>query len=422
MWTYPPRPEQYQPYSSQIRQGHLSTNNPAGQTMPFAQNTGPLYPVQSRPRRSGLRTGAIIALIIVVLAVFGTGLFAGWEFGRVGTTSSTGSSPFQSGNSSTVTIPQLTSNNQDAVREAIVSKVQAAVVQIDVTTATQEALGSGVIIDGRGYIITNDHVVSGASTIQVVLSNHVTLAARLVGTDTADDLAMVKITPPSSGLTVLSFADSSQIKVGEGVLAIGSPLGNADTVTSGIVSALNRNISESTSGPTLPDAIQTDAPINPGNSGGALVDMQGNLVGLPTLTAVNTETNTPANGLGFAIPSNRVKFIAQQLIASGQVAHTGRALLGVKVTSVTSDIATQQHLSVQSGALIASVTSGSAASAAGLQANDVIVQIGSNTIQDTSELSAALLTHNPGETVAVKIYRGTQQMTVNVTLGELPAN
>ena len=230
---------------------------------------------------------------------------------------------------------------------------------------------------------------------------------------------VIKVTPPAGGLTTVNLGDSSQLRAGQEVLAIGSPLGNAETVTSGIISALNRNVSEGQSGPILPDAIQTDAPINPGNSGGALVDLQGNLIGMPTLNAVNTEFNTPANGLGFAIPVNRIRYIAQQIITDGHVTHTGRAILGVTVTSVTPTLIAQNHLSVNSGVLVVNLTSGGPAASAGLKTGDVIVQLGNRSVNSTSDVSTALLQQKPGDSVSLKIYRGSQQLTINVTLGEL---
>lgn len=443
-WTYPPRPEQYQ-------------NGPFGQPTPGAPASGPFptvtpgqfgqprdsferpfhssattpmvypgstqgVPVPTSSRRSrGLRTGALLALVGLIALVFGTGLFAGWQFGHSGNAiSPTSNSAFQPGSNSTVVVPQQGNNNEEAVREAVISKVQPGIVQINVTTANQQALGSGVIIDGRGYIVTNNHVVSSASSIRVTLSNNKAIPAQVVGTDPVDDLAIIKITPPPGGLTTVNLGDSSQLRVGQEVLAIGSPLGNAETVTSGIVSALNRNVSEGQGGPTLPDAIQTDAPINPGNSGGALVDMRGNLVGVPTLNAVDTEFNTPANGLGFAIPVNRIRYITQQIITDGHVSHTGRAILGVTVTTVTQSVATQDHLSVNSGVLVVNVSAGGPSASAGLKANDVIIQLDDKTINSTDDLSATLLQHKPNDMVTTKVYRGSQQVTVNVTLGELP--
>jgi len=253
-----------------------------------------------------LRTGAIIGLILVLVVVFGVGLFAGWEFGRNGSTLAPSAGQ----------LPPLSGITLDKVREAVVVKVTPAVVQVNVLTQNGGAIGSGVIIDSRGYIITNNHVVNGAQTIQVVLNDGTKLPAQLSGTDPPDDLAVLKIQPPGN-MTVATLGDSSQLRVGQEVLAIGNPLGITQTVTNGIVSALGRTISEGQGGATISDAIQTDAPINPGNSGGALVDLQGNLVGIPTLTAIDPEFNTPANGVGFAIPSNRVKSIISQIIQTG---------------------------------------------------------------------------------------------------------
>jgi S1-C subfamily serine protease len=277
-----------------------------------------------------------------------------------------------------------------------------------------------VIIDRRGYIVTNNHVVDSAQSINVVLFDGTRLPAQLVGTDPADDLAVVKIST-SKNLAVITIADSSKLQVGQSVVAVGNPLGINETATSGIISALGRTVSEGQGGATIPDAIQTDAPINPGNSGGALVDMQGNLIGIPTLTAIDPEFNTPASGVGFAIPSNRVTFIVPQIIQNGSVTHTGRAALGVNVVSVDATLAAQENLSVDHGAWIYRVISGGAADQAGLQSGDVIVQIDNTAINDLSSLSDYLATRNPGDVVSVHIYRGSQQLTIQVKLGELQA-
>ncbi|HEX6481090.1 MAG TPA: trypsin-like peptidase domain-containing protein [Ktedonobacteraceae bacterium] len=374
------------------------------------------------PKRSGgARTGAILLLVVLLAVIFGVGLFAGWQFGRTGANSGTGNvATLEPGTAPAATVPVLSSNNIEAVREAVIAKVKPAVVQVNVTAGNGGGIGSGVIIDRRGYIVTNNHVVSGAQTIQVVLYDGTKLNAQLTGTDPADDLAIIKITPPSK-MAVATFGDSSKLQVGQDVLAIGNPLGITQSVTNGIVSALNRTVNEGQGGSTIPNAIQTDAPINPGNSGGALVDMQGNLIGIPTLSAIDPEFNTPANGVGFAIPSNRVSFIAPQIIANGSVTHTGRAALGVEVISVDSTLAAQDNLAVDHGALISNVLPNGAAAAAGLKAGDVIVQIDNNQITDTNTLGSVLATHNPGDTVAIHIYRGNQQLTINVKLGELQA-
>lgn len=390
----------------------------------------PVPPANAGSRAStaparGLRTGAIIALTVLIAAVFGTGLFAGWQFGHgsstiTATTPGTTGGQLQTGSNPQPTVPALSGSNLESVREAVVAKVTPTVVQINVTTNQGSAIGSGVIIDKRGYIVTNNHVVAGAQTIQVVLSDGAKLAGQVTGTDPADDLAIVKITPPAN-MPVATLGNSSQLKVGQEVLAIGNPLGITQTVTNGIVSALNRTVSEGQGGANLPDAIQTDAPINPGNSGGALVDMQGNLIGIPTLTAIDPEFNAPATGVGFAIPSNRVSFIAPQIIQSGKVTHTGRAALGISAVAVDQSVQFQDNLSVDHGVLISGLVPGGGAQKAGLQAGDVIVQVNNQDVTDTSTLTAALMTKSPGEIVPVKIYRGNQQLTVNVTLSELQA-
>ncbi len=321
-----------------------------------------------------------------------------------------------------MTVPPLSGNNVQAVRVAVIQKVSPAVVQVNVTTQSGGAIGSGVIIDKRGYIVTNNHVVSGAQSLTVTLYDGSKLPAQLTGTDPADDLAVIKITPPATGLIVAQLGDSSKLQVGQEVLVIGNPLGITQTVTNGIVSALGRNVSEGQGGATIPNAIQTDAPINPGNSGGALVDLVGNLVGIPTLTAIDPEFNTPANGVGFAIPSNRVAFIVPQIIQTGSVSHTGRAVMGISVTTVDPTVQAQDNLSVDHGVLIVNMTTNSAAAAAGLKPGDVIVQVDSTTVTDIQSLSDALLSKSPGEKVTVKAYRGSQQLTFNVTLGELQSN
>ena len=274
------------------------------QTEGIHPSPNPPEPPQRNPRHNGLRTGALIGLTLLLAVVFLVGGFAGWVF------ASEQSRVLGTG------VP-TTANALDAVREAVVAKVKPSVVQVNVTLAQGAALGSGVIIDPRGYLVTNNHVVSGAGTIRVVLSNGIRESAQIVGTDAADDLAVLKIAVPPGGLSVATLGDSSQLKVGQEVLAIGNPLGDTQTVTNGIVSALKRSVSEGQGGATIPNAIPTDAAINPGNSGGALVDLQGNVVGIPTLTAIDPEFHTPANGVGFAIPSNRVRSVVQQIIQTG---------------------------------------------------------------------------------------------------------
>lgn len=377
--------------------------------VPLPPNQLPGVP-SNRPQRAsrGLRTGAILLLTLVLLAVFGTGLFAGWQFGT-----SRGTGALQTGTQTGAPLPPLKSENVETVREAVVAHVRPAVVQINVATQRGQGLGSGVIIDQRGYIVTNNHVINGARQIQVMLYDGKTLPAQLVGVSAPDDLAILKVTPPSTGLTVATLGDSSQVRVGQEVLAIGNPLGITQTVTNGIVSALGRAVE------SIPDAIQTDAPINPGNSGGALVDLQGKLIGIPTSTAIDPQFKTPANGVGFAVPSNRVQFIAPQIIETGKVANSGRAVLGVNVTSVDPALAAQNNLSIDHGAFIVTVTPGGTAAQAGLKAGDVIVRVEKKEVNDVSSLGDALVSKKPGEIVSVQVYRGSQQQTVQVRLGQL---
>src|SRR5437763_12472965 len=193
--------------------------------------------------------------------------------------------------------------------------------------------GSGVIYDSRGDIVTNAHVVANAQTLRVTLSSGKTYTARVVGTDTADDLAVIHV--QASGLPAARFASSGTYRVAQTVLAIGSPLGFQQTVTSGLISALNRTVQEP-NGAYLPNALQTSAPINPGNSGGALVTLDGTVVGIPTLEASDPQSGSTAQGIGFAVPSSRVTYIAHQIIATGRVEHTGRAYLGVGAVDATS--------------------------------------------------------------------------------------
>ncbi len=431
-----PQPGSYQTGSTLYNPPpYTPPSNPSGSsTFVTAGGPPPGTPLGQRPSaRGGLRTGAILALALVLAVVFGVGLFAGWQFGRTSTITPTGPGQLQpSGNQQQVPIPAQNGSNTQAVREAVIANVRPAVVQINITTAQGIALGSGVIIDKRGYIVTNNHVVQGArnGTIdEVVLSDGTRVRnAQVVGVDAADDLAVIKINPPAN-MVVAPIADSSQLRVGQEVLAIGNPLGNTQTVTSGIISALGRNVCEQQqtgsqggcSGAIIPNAIQTDAPINPGNSGGALVDLNGRLVGIPTLTALDPEFNAPANGVGFAIPSNRVQFIVPQIIQSGKVSHTGRAAMGIYPAPVDQMTQAQDNLSVNHGILLTQVVNGGAAARAGLQAGDVIVQIDTKAIDTIPSLEDALISKNPGDRVTVKAYRATQQLTFTVTLGELAA-
>lgn len=314
--------------------------------------------------------------------------------------------------SGTVPLPQI-----DKLREHAINVAGPATVKIE---NVGKSLGSGVILRKDGYIVTNNHVVSGETALRVTLANGSALDATLVGTDPLDDLAVVKVN--SSSLPVATFGDSAGLVVGQTVLALGNALGFTRTVTDGIISALNRTVSEGPGGGSIPNAVQTSAPINPGNSGGALIDLAGDVVGIPTLTAVDPEFNAPASGIGFAIPSNTVVRITDQLIRSGHVTHTGRAALGILAISVTPDLATQYSLPIQHGVLIAKVLPGSAAAHAGLTSGEVITGVNSTPISSESDLLDTLATHSPGDTIHIKVTtHGGATKTASVKLGERSA-
>jgi S1-C subfamily serine protease len=395
----------------------------AYQQYPPSWNThGKLAAAKASTR--GLRTASILALTVVMAMIFGIGLFAGWDFAR-NSASSKVVSPLQSNTSLQQAIPPLTSDNIEAIREAAIAKVKPAVVQVNASVITargEEGVqsGSGVIVDKRGYIVTNNHVVQGAQSIEVVFADGDKIEnVQLSGTDPNDDLAVLKVTPPAN-MIVATLGDSSKLQVGEEVLAIGNPLGITETATHGIISALGRSVNESHV--TIPNAIQTDAPINPGNSGGALADVQGNVIGIPTLTAIDPEFDAPANGVGFAIPINQVKLVVPQIIQNGSVTHTGRAALGIEGQDVDADLQAMDSLSVNHGVLVVGLQSNGAATQAGVQQGDVIVAINGKEIDNQASLGDVLATKAPGDKVSISVYRGSQQLTFNVTLSELPAS
>jgi S1-C subfamily serine protease len=281
--------------------------------------------------------------------------------------------------------------------------------------------GSGVIYNTTGDIVTNDHVISGASSIRVSLSNGKTYTASVVGTDQADDLAVIRIN--ATGLTPGHFAAAGSYQVGDTVLAIGSPLGLQASVTSGLISGMNR-VEQEPNGSYIPNAIQTSAPINPGNSGGALAGLNGSVVGIPTLVQTSAGNGTPAQDVGFAIPSSRVTFVANQIIATGRVTDTGRAYLGVSVTDAENADASPygRNNAVVQGALIEQVGSGSPASSAGLRAGAVITAFSGQPITGQQTLLTALAHSQPGQIVKLQINLNGSTMTVSVRLGQLSAS
>jgi S1-C subfamily serine protease len=292
-----------------------------------------------------------------------------------------------------------------ATFEQVIQRVSPAVVQIE----TAQGLGSGVVYDAKRDIVTNNHVVGSARSFTVTLSGGDHHNATLVGTFPPDDLAVIRLTDGSP--TAATFGDSTKVRVGELTLAMGNPLGLRSSVTEGIVSSIGRTVSEG-NGVVISSAIQTSAAINPGNSGGALVDVNGAVIGIPTLAAIDPQLGgAQAPGIGFAIPSSTVKRIADQLIASGRVTRSGRAFLGVQVATPVGGV----------GVVVASVRPGGPAAAAGLRRGDAIVSLDGKPIVSTDDLATVLATLRPGQTVSVGVVRsdGTRA-TLRIRLGQTP--
>jgi len=268
--------------------------------------------------------------------------------------------------------------------------------------------GSGVIVDAdNGYILTNHHVVDGADKIQISLFNEDSLDAEVVGSDAATDIAVIKVDPEN--LVDLPIGDSDQVQVGDFVIAIGNPFGLGHTVTSGIVSALGRTgISRN----GYEDFIQTDASINPGNSGGALVNMRGELVGINSAIVSRTGGNV---GIGFAVPSEIAQSIMRQILDFGEVR---RGLLGVSIQTIDTESAKALGAEVESGALVSAIEPGSAAEAAGLQVDDIIVRVNDKKIDDSRELANAIGLKGSGEIVDIELVREGRTRKVKATLGQ----
>jgi putative serine protease PepD len=264
-----------------------------------------------------------------------------------------------------------------------------------------QAQGSGWVYDSDGHIVTNDHVVDGSTSIKVRFWDGKTYSATVVGTDKSTDLAVIKVDAPSSELFPLAVGDSTQLQVGDGVVAIGSPFGLEETVTSGIVSALHRAIQGQTNF-TINDSIQTDAAINHGNSGGPLLNTQGQVVGVNAQIKSDSGGN---EGVGFSIPSSTVKSVASQLIANGKAVH---AYLGVSIDSTAAN------------ALLAGVQDNTPAASAGLKKGDVITTVNGTTIASGDDLSRAIDAHKPGEKITVTYKRGGSEHSATVTLATRP--
>jgi S1-C subfamily serine protease len=365
-----------------------------------------------------------LVLLAAVLVIAGVGV--GFALSQGVTTTAT-RTPTPAAHA-VATLP-VASSAQDLQQQVVdvIKTVQPTVVQVQSQGSQGSAIGSGEIVRSDGYIVTNDHVVTGFSQYSVLLSDGKTYPATLVGESPQDDLAVLKISTGNT-LQTIAFGDSSKAEVGQFVVALGSPLGLQQSATLGIVSALNRTASEGTNGPAqlLTGLIQTSAPINPGNSGGALVNLSGQLIGVPTLGAIDPNSGGSASGIGFAIASNRVQYVSQQLIQHGRLVNSGQGFLGVQGQDVTAQVAAANNLSTDSGVLIVGFTNDAAgaspAQQAGLQIGDVITAVNDQTVSSNNDLGAALQSASPGTQVKITYMRGSSKNSVNVTLGERPTN
>jgi putative serine protease PepD len=396
----------------------MGASDPATTPLP------PYQPSGSRPRLRGkYGTAAIAGATAFVFGAGGVAVGAAAWGGNSSSTVSSLGTPV-----STVAPSDLTTNPKTYA--GIAAKVLPSVVSINVTGTNESDTGSGVVLSSDGYILTNNHVVAAAAnggSTSVTFNDGSTKNAKIVGTDSLDDLAVIKVA--KTGLSAASLGNSSAIQVGDPVLAVGSPLGLSGTVTSGIVSALNRPVetqqqnqqqqdpfglgggSGQTTNPTVIDAIQTDAAINPGNSGGALVDSVGQVIGINSAIAslgsdVLGSAQSGNIGVGFAIPINQARVIANELIKSGHATHP---LLGVSLLDQTTSTGLDR-------AVVHAVTSGGPADKAGIKAGDVITAIAGQRTAGADAVIASIRSHQPGQRVTVTFERGGSSHTVTVTL------
>ena len=372
-----------------------------------------------KPRKTRKTLAAFVAVALLSAGVGGGSAIAANHY------LNSSSSGFSTATTTQVT--QASANSPDWTATA--AAIKDAVVAIRVEGSNKQGQGSGVIIDAKGHIVTNNHVVSGAgqgAKLSVTIGDK-TYSAKVVGTDPSTDLAVLKLENPPSNLTVASWGDSSKLKVGQPVMAVGNPLGLSDTVTTGIVSALNRPVttqavndnnvddtnfnSQRDSDVVVTSAIQTNAAINPGNSGGALVDSSGALVGITSsiasLASNGSSSGQSGNiGIGFAIPSAQVKSVVEQLIANGTVKHPQ---LGIRASNGTSG--------TQLGAKVEDITQGSAAAQAGLQKGDLITSIDGTPVVGSESLVAQVRSYEVGKEVTLKVLRGSETLELKATLG-----
>jgi S1-C subfamily serine protease len=375
------------------------------------EQAGPVVVDPDGRRRLRLRDLSIrlsVLALLAVLVVGAVGGSVGWYLTRTA-----GQAPLHRSSQLSEVSPGVT--RQPGSVADIAARVMPTVVSIEVRVGQSGDTGSGVVVDGsNGYIVTNNHVISAAAgvdgaEIRAVFSDGSGSPARIVGRDPASDVAVLKVEKP--GLVTAALGNSDKLVVGDPVVAIGSPLGLAGTVTSGIVSALHRPVRLSGEGSdtnAVINAVQTDAPINPGNSGGALVDSTGAVIGINTaMLAVGGSGNTGggSTGLGFAIPINTVRDIAQQLISTGKAVH---ATLGVNTRSVTDG--------TRDGALVLNVEPGGPGDKAGIKVQDVVIAVDGKPVGSSEELQVAVDQHKPGETITLEVVRNGSSTDVRATL------
>lgn len=383
---------------------------PQGPRPQASQSQQPKCPKKPHPGlRSllfGLLGGVIGAVAVVAVLVVG-GFVAMPSSATSGKTGSTGTTS----SSQTVTVNSGDSTDT-TLANAVAQKALPSVVSINVTTSDGEGVGSGVVLDTDGNIVTNYHVIEGAQSISVSTGD-ASYDATVVGSDESSDLAVIKIDAGDAALTPIEVGDSSTLQVGDWVMSLGSPFGLEQSVSTGIVSSLYRStMLQNTSGNTIyTNLIQTDATINPGNSGGALVDDEGKLVGINSLIESYSGSSS---GVGFAIPGNYAVEVAQKLIAGQTVTH---AYIGGSFQTVTANNARSNSLSVNQGAYVAELADDGPAAQAGIQKGDVITALDDEEITSSDALVLAVRSHSVGDTVTVTLMRGSKQMQVQVTLG-----
>lgn len=382
-----------------------------GQGFPNQPNQTPVVTKQKSGMTSHVVTAVVAALVsgALCLGVGFTAITNGWV--HVPTSSSLSDVKSNTSGSGSA----KAKSGQAVDWSAVAKEVSDSVVAIDVATGDGEAKGSGVVISDKGYIATNNHVISGAQQIQVTLASGAVYSAKVVGTDTTTDLAVIKLDNPPSDLKVAEFADSDNLAVGEAVMAIGNPLGYDDTATTGIVSALNRpvTVTDDDNNAIVTNAVQIDAAINPGNSGGPTFNAAGQVIGINSSIASTASSSGTAGsiGIGFAIPSNLVKRVTNEIIDNGSVKHV---VLGItiKSSSVEADGVTRGCAQVQA------VTDGGPASKAGVKAGDSIVAFNGKAVNNNYSLLGYVRASAMGDKVKLTVVRGGNTMDLEVTLDQ----